>query len=267
MNHVNINENIIEMNNVNENTIEVNNVNENIIEVNNVSMMFNLSSEKIDSLKEYVLKLIKGKLLFQKFLALQEVSFTIKRGEVFGLVGLNGAGKSTLLKIIAGVMKPTIGNVKVYGSMAPLIELGAGFNMNLTARENIFLNGAILGHSNMFMKDRYDYIVDFSELKGFIDVPIKNYSSGMVARLAFSIATIIDPDILIVDEILSVGDYKFRSKCDKRIQDLLNKGTTVLFVSHDVGEVKKLCKRALWLENGRMKMIGEVNEVIGKYVN
>jgi ABC-type polysaccharide/polyol phosphate transport system ATPase subunit len=208
------------------------NVSENIIEVNNVSMMFNLSTEKIDSLKEYVLKLIKGKLLFQKFQALQNVSFTVKKGEVFGLVGLNGAGKSTLLKIIAGVMKPTTGNVRVYGSMAPLIELGAGFNMNLTARENIFLNGAILGYPNRFMNERFDQIVDFSELPDFIDVPVKNYSSGMLSRLAFSIATIIDPDILIVDEILAVGDYKFRIKCENRINELLSRGTTVLLVSH-----------------------------------
>mgnify|MGYP000091069917 CR=1 FL=1 len=238
-----------------------------ILEVNNISMMFNLSTEKVDNLKEYIIKLIKGKLFFHEFYALDNVSFKVKKGEVFGLVGLNGAGKSTLLKIIAGVLKPTKGEVIVRGSMAPLIELGAGFNLQLSARENIFLNGAVLGYSNQFMRERFNDIVDFSELHEFIDVPIKNYSSGMISRLAFSIATLVNPDILIVDEVLSVGDYKFRAKCENRIKELLMNGTTVLLVSHSSQQIEKLCDRVLWLEKGKVKMIGDTKEVLRQYMN
>lgn len=237
------------------------------IEVKNISMLFNLSTERVDNLKEYVVKLIKGKLFYNEFIALKDVSFNVKKGEVFGLVGLNGAGKSTLLKIIAGVLKPTQGKVTVKGTMAPLIELGAGFNMDLTARENIFLNGAVLGYSNQFMKDTFDKIIEFSELYEFIDVPLKNYSSGMVSRLAFSIATLVNPDILIVDEVLSVGDFKFQEKCQMRMKNMINNGTTVIFVSHSIEQVQELCSTAVWLEKGQLKMIGDAEDVCHAYKN
>jgi ABC-type polysaccharide/polyol phosphate transport system ATPase subunit len=236
-----------------------------IIELNNVSMVFNLSTEKIDSFKEYVVKLLKRQLFYNEFTAIDNVSFKIKRGETFGLIGLNGAGKSTLLKIIAGVLKPSKGNVQVKGSIAPLIELGAGFNFDLSAKENIFLNGAILGYSRDYMQRNFEEIVDFSELHDFIDIPIKNYSSGMVARLAFSIATTIKPEILIVDEVLAVGDYKFQEKCKKKIDDLLEGGTTVLFVSHSNEQVLEVCEQAIWLDKGKTKMIGTSIEVINAY--
>ncbi|ANY74131.1 MULTISPECIES: ABC transporter ATP-binding protein [Paenibacillus] len=235
------------------------------VEVNDVSMLFNLSTEKIDSLKEYVLKLLKKELYFKEFQALQNISFTVKKGDTFGLVGLNGAGKSTLLKIIAGVLKPTKGSVVVNGNLAPLIELGAGFNFDLSAKENIFLNGAVLGHSRAFMEEHYHSIVEFSELKDFIDVPIKNYSSGMVARLAFSVATTIKPEILIVDEVLAVGDYKFQEKCKKKMNELLDDGTTVLFVSHSSAQVKEMCNNAIWIEKGKTKMVGRADTVINAY--
>ncbi|MDU2242789.1 MAG: ABC transporter ATP-binding protein [Paenibacillus sp.] len=237
----------------------------NVIEVKDVSMLFNLSSEKVDSLKEYVVKLLKRELYFNKFLALEDISFEVEQGDTFGLVGLNGAGKSTLLKIIAGVLKPTKGTVKVSGEMAPLIELGAGFNFDLSAKENIYLNGAVLGHSREFMDQHFDDIVAFSELKEFLDIPIKNYSSGMVARLAFSIATAIKPDILIVDEVLAVGDYKFQEKCKRKMSELLDDGTTVLFVSHSSEQVKEMCNKAVWIEKGRIKKIGSAEEVVDAY--
>jgi ABC-2 type transport system ATP-binding protein len=235
------------------------------IDINNVSMIFNLSQEKVDNLKEYILKLIKGQLLFQEFRALTNITFQVRKGEVFGLVGLNGAGKSTLLKIIAGVMKPTSGTVNIQGNMAPLIELGAGFNPSLTGRENIFLNGAILGHSKQFMSDLIQEIIEFSELHEFIDVPLKNYSSGMLSRLGFAIATAVDPDILIVDEVLSVGDHRFKEKSKAHIMSLINKGTTVLFVSHSASEVMDLCDRALLLEKGKVVMIDNTAKVMAKY--
>lgn len=238
---------------------------DNVIEVENVSMLFNLSREKIDNFKEYVVKMFKRQLFYDEFQALQDVSFSVKRGETFGLVGLNGAGKSTMLKIIAGVLKPTSGKVSVHGNMAPLIELGAGFNFDLTATENIYLNGAILGHSREYMESKYDEIVEFSELRNFIDVPIKNYSSGMVARLAFSIATMIEPEILIVDEVLAVGDYKFQEKCKEKMGSLLNGGATVLFVSHSSEQVKEICDNAIWLDQGRVRMIGTAGDVIDAY--
>lgn len=237
----------------------------NVIEIRNVSMLFNLSSEKIDSLKEYVVKLIKRELYFNKFLALEDISFDVEKGDTFGLVGLNGAGKSTLLKIIAGVLKPTSGTLSVKGEMAPLIELGAGFNFDLSAKENIYLNGAVLGHSRDFMDQHYDDIVSFSELKDFLDIPIKNYSSGMVARLAFSIATAIKPDILIVDEVLAVGDYKFQEKCKSKMSELLDGGTTVLFVSHSSEQVKEMCNKAVWIEKGKVRKIGKAEEVVDAY--
>lgn len=226
------------------------------VEVNNVSMHFNMNKDKIDNLKEYCIKLLKRQLFFEDFIALQDISFQIEAGDVFGIIGLNGSGKSTLLKVISGILKPTTGTVTVNGTIAPMIELGAGFDADLTARENIFLNGSVLGLSRDFMREKFDEIIDFSELEEFVDVPIKNFSSGMVARLGFSVATIVKPDILICDEILSVGDYKFQEKCEQRIQDLMADGTTVILVSHSIQQVERMCSHILWLERGKIKAIG-----------
>jgi ABC-2 type transport system ATP-binding protein/lipopolysaccharide transport system ATP-binding protein len=242
-------------------------VNDYIIEVDNVSMRFNLSRDKIDSLKEYVVKFLKKQLFFEEFWALKDVSFKVERGEVFGIIGLNGAGKSTLLKLIAGVLKPTKGAVSVKGSIAPLIELGAGFDMDLTARENIYMNGAILGRSRKYLNKIFEDIIEFSELHNFIDVPIKNFSSGMVARLGFAISTVVKPEILIVDEILSVGDYKFQEKCNNRINGMIKDGTTVLMVSHSITQITDMCSRALWLEHGSMIEVGSSNEVAEKFLS
>lgn len=237
-----------------------------IIEVKNVSMMFNISSEKVDSIKEYFVRLVKGQLLFEEFWALKDVSLNIQKGDAVGIVGLNGSGKSTLLKIIAGVMKPTKGIAKVHGTVAPMIELGAGFDMDLSARENIYLNGAVLGYSRAEMDAKAESILDFAELWDFVDVPLKNYSSGMVARLGFSIATAHTPDVLIVDEVLGVGDYKFQQKCEARINEIVESGATVLFVSHSIEQVRKLCKHVLWLEKGTQLMYGDVEEVCNAYM-
>lgn len=239
--------------------------NEPIVSVQNVSMRFNLAQEQFSGLKDLVIMATKGKLKFHEFYALKDVSFDIKRGESWALIGKNGCGKSTLLKVISGIYKPTSGKVIVRGTIAPLIELGAGFDMELTARENIFLNGAVLGHSRKVMEQHFDEIVDFSELKDFIDVPIKNFSSGMIARLGFSIATIVRADILIIDEILAVGDYAFQQKCYKRMEDLMSNGTTVIFVSHDDAQVRKMCDHAVWLVNGKLQSIGEVEKICDKY--
>lgn len=236
-----------------------------IVDVNEVSMMFNLSSEKVDNFKEYVIKLIKRELLFSEFWALEDISFQIRKGESLGLVGLNGSGKSTMLKIIAGVMKPTKGNVGVYGTIAPLIELGAGFDTDLSARENVFLNGAMLGFSSRQMEEKFDEIMDFAELWDFVDVAIKNFSSGMLARLGFSIATVSRPDILIVDEILAVGDYKFQEKCEERIDEMIKSGTTIVMVSHSIEQIKRICKKAVWLDHGKARLIGDVEEVCKEY--
>ncbi|MBO4947728.1 MAG: ABC transporter ATP-binding protein [Peptococcaceae bacterium] len=237
-----------------------------IIEVKSVSMMFNISSEKVDSIKEYFVRLVKGQLLFEEFWALKDVSLNIEKGDAVGIVGLNGSGKSTLLKIIAGVMKPTKGTAKVHGTVAPMIELGAGFDMDLSARENIYLNGAVLGYSRAEMDAKAESILDFAELWDFVDVPLKNYSSGMVARLGFSIATAHTPDVLIVDEVLGVGDYKFQQKCEARINEIVESGATVLFVSHSIEQVRKLCKHVLWLEKGTQLMYGDVEEVCNAYM-
>jgi ABC-2 type transport system ATP-binding protein/lipopolysaccharide transport system ATP-binding protein len=237
----------------------------NIIEVKDVSIKFNLCREKVDSIKEYLIKLIKGKIQYDEFMALKNVSFNVEKGDSVGLIGFNGSGKSTMLKVIAGVLKPSSGSVAVHGSVAPLIELGARFDFDLTARENIYLNGAILGYSRKTMDMHYDDIVEFSELHEFMDVPLKNYSSGMVARLAFAIATIGFPDILIVDEVLAVGDFKFQQKCENRIQNMRDKGTTILFVSHSIEQVEALCNKAVWINKGEVKMIGSAQEVCAEY--
>lgn len=236
-----------------------------IIDVNNVTMRFNLAEEKTDSLKEYVLKLISGKLHFNEFYALKNVSFQVKRGESVALIGKNGSGKSTMLKIIAGVMYPTEGSISINGSIVPLIELGAGFDPDLTARENIYLNGAVLGYDRDFMNRHFEEIVEFSELESFIDVPIKNFSSGMVARLGFAIATIVRADILVVDEILAVGDFKFQQKCKAKMAELMSGGTTLLFVSHSGDEVKELCQKAVWLDHGNLMAYGNTEEVYDLY--
>lgn len=238
-----------------------------MIKVQDVSMRFNIGKEKINNLKEYFIKLIKRQLHFEEFWALKNVSFEIEKGQVFGIVGLNGAGKSTLLKVIAGVLKPTEGKVSVYGKIAPLIELGAGFDMELTARENVFLNGAVLGYSEFFLKEKFDEIIDFSELHEFVDVPLKNFSSGMVARLAFAIATLVEPEVLIVDEILSVGDYRFKQKSEEKMKKMMGNGVTVIFVSHSIEEVKELCDTVIWIERGTVKMIGKAKEVCDAYIS
>lgn len=236
-----------------------------LLEVNNVTIRFALTSERIDSMKDYFIKRLRGMITYDEFFALKDISFSMDRGESVGLIGLNGCGKSTLLKTIAGVLKPYKGNVRVYGSIAPLIELGAGFDMDLTAEENVYLNGALLGYSEKQMAEYYDDIVDFSELKPFMETPVKNFSSGMLARLGFAIATVGDPDLLIVDETLAVGDFKFQKKCEKRIQDILTSGTSLLFVSHTISQVERLCKRVIWLEKGQMVMDGPTNEITKKY--
>ena len=232
-----------------------------VIKVDHVSIKFNLSSEKFDSFKEYVIKSIKKQVSFEEFWALKDVSFEVLKGDSLGLIGLNGSGKSTMLKTIAGVLKPTEGSVTVNGIVAPLIELGAGFDFDLTAKENIYLNGAILGHSREVMDQHYEDILEFSELRDFMDVPIKNFSSGMFARLGFAVATIYTPDILIVDEILSVGDWQFQAKCHRRIQEMLEQGTTLLFVSHSMDQVRQVCNRAILLEHGHMIMDDKVDKV------
>ena len=237
-----------------------------MIKVTDATVRFNMASEKIDNLKEYFVKLVKRELMFQEFFALKNISFEVKRGEAWGLVGTNGSGKSTLLKLICGILKPYRGSVDVRGSIAPLIELGAGFDGELTATENIYLNGAVLGHSKEFMDSHYEEIVNFAELKDFMHMPIKNYSSGMAARLGFAIATIVRPEILIVDEVLAVGDVAFQEKCQKRMQEMLANGTTLLYVSHTMNTVTELCDHALWLNKGETVMQGEANEVCEAYL-
>lgn len=236
-----------------------------IIEVKNVSMRFNLAKEKQESLKEYFMALLKGRLQFDEFYALKDVSLTVEPGDFYGLVGLNGSGKSTLLKVIAGVYKPTAGSCTVSGTIAPLIELGAGFDMDLTARENIYLNGTILGFTPRYLDEKFDEIVEFSELREFLDVPLKNYSSGMVARLAFAVATCTKPDILIADEILSVGDFLFQQKCEERMRSLLEGGTTVILVSHSIEQVERMCNKVAWINKGEKIMDGPTAEVCAAY--
>ena len=235
------------------------------IVVENMSMMFNLNKEKVDNLKEYFIKLVTRKLHFTEFWALNDISFTVEKGDRVGVLGFNGAGKSTLLKVIAGVLKPTKGSVKVSGIIAPMLELGAGFDMNYSGKENIYLYGATMGYSRKFIDEKYDEIVEFSELGDFIDVPVKNYSSGMRARLGFAIATAVEPEILILDEVLSVGDAKFRQKSEAKIRSMFDKGVTVLFVSHSTQQVLNICNKAIILEKGRLIAQGDAKEICDKY--
>lgn len=239
---------------------------EKIINLKDVTVRFNKASENINNLKEYFVKLVKRELMFEEFLVLQNIDLEVKKGEAWGIVGTNGSGKSTLLKLICGIFKPYKGSVQVEGRVAPLIELEAGFDEDLTARENIFLNGAILGYNRKDMQKHFDEIVEFSGLGDFLDIPIKNYSSGMAARLGFSIATAVDPDILICDEVLAVGDYLFQKKCEKKMNELRDKGATLLYVSHAIESVKDVCDHALWLSEGKIVMKGSVDTVCDSYM-
>lgn len=240
---------------------------EKMIEVNDVSMRFRMANDRIRSIKEYAVQRMRGRLTYTDFEALSHVSFDVRRGEVVGLIGRNGAGKSTLLKVISGILKPTEGSVTVRGNIAPMLELGSGFDFDMTGRENIFLNGAVLGYSEAFICSKYDEIVAFSEIERFIDMPLRNYSSGMVARLAFSVATVIEPEILIVDEVLSVGDAEFQEKSRRRMLELMSGGTTVLFVSHSMDQIREMCSRVVWLKRGQMKGFGQTQEVCDAYEN
>ena len=236
-----------------------------VIRAEKLSMRYRMPHDRANSMKEYIVQLLRGQVRYEEFPALRNVSFEIDRGEVFGVIGHNGAGKSTLLKVISGILKPTEGRVTVNGTVVPMLELGSGFDFDLTGRENIFLNGAILGYSEQFLNQKFDEIVEFSELGQFIDVPLRNYSSGMVMRLAFSIATLVEPDILIVDEILAVGDTAFQEKSKARMLELMGGGTTVLFVSHSMDQVRELCSRVLWLEHGEERMIGAAEDACAAY--
>lgn len=238
---------------------------EKMIEVSDVSMRFRMANDRISSIKEYAVQRLRGKLQYNEFEALKHVSFDVYRGEVVGLIGHNGAGKSTMLKVISGILKPTEGSVTVRGNIAPMLELGSGFDFDMTGRENIFLNGAILGYSEEFLQSKCDEIIAFSEIDRFIDMPLRNYSSGMIARLAFSIATVIEPEILIVDEVLSVGDADFQEKSHRRMMELMSGGTTVLFVSHNLGQIREMCSRVVWLEHGEVQMFGETEKVCNAY--
>ncbi|MBR2295937.1 MAG: ABC transporter ATP-binding protein [Clostridia bacterium] len=230
-------------------------------------MNFNMPKEKVDSVKEYLIRKLKRRLSYDKFTALDNISIDIERGEVLGIIGLNGSGKSTLLKVISGILKPSAGEVITNGTISPLIELGAGFDPDLTTRENIFLNGSVLGFERSFIREKYDEILDFAELRDYENVAIKNFSSGMVARLGFSIATLVKPDILIVDEILAVGDFLFQQKCEARISEMMSGGTTVLIVSHSIEQIERLCSRILWLDHGKTRMIGDTATVCEQYKN
>lgn len=236
-----------------------------IIRANDISMRYLMTYDRIQSIKEYVVQLLRGKIKYEEFWALKNVSFEVERGEVVGIIGHNGAGKSTLLKVISGILKPTGGSLEVHGNVVPMLELGSGFDHDLTGRENIFLNGSILGYSEKYLKEKYEQIVEFSELGKFIDVPIRNYSSGMLMRLAFSIATVVQPEILIVDEILAVGDAAFQEKSKARMLELMSGGTTVLFVSHSLEQIREMCDRVIWLEHGQIKAIGATNDICDAY--
>lgn len=236
-----------------------------IIRANDISMRYLMTYDRIQSIKEYIVQMLRGKIKYEEFWALKNVSFEVGRGEVVGIIGHNGAGKSTLLKVISGILKPTGGELEVHGNVVPMLELGSGFDHDLTGRENIFLNGSILGYSEKYLKEKYEQIVEFSELGKFIDVPIRNYSSGMLMRLAFSIATVVQPEILIVDEILAVGDAAFQEKSKARMLELMSGGTTVLFVSHSLEQIREMCDRVIWLEHGQIKAIGATKEICDAY--
>ncbi len=238
-----------------------------MIKAENVSVKYLMTYDRIQSMKEYLVQLVKGKIQYEEFWALRDVSFEVRKGEVLGIIGHNGAGKSTLLKVISGILKPTTGSVQVNGTIVPMLELGSGFDFDLTGRENVFLNGAILGYSEQFLKGKYKEIAEFSELGQFIDVPLRNYSSGMVMRLAFSIATVVQPDILIVDEILAVGDAAFQEKSKKRMLELMGGGTTVLFVSHSLSQIREMCSKAIWLDHGEMVMAGTTAQICDAYAH
>lgn len=236
-----------------------------IIRANDISMRYLMTYDRIQSIKEYIVQMLRGEIKYEEFWALKNVSFEVERGEVVGIIGHNGAGKSTLLKVISGILKPTGGSLEVHGNVVPMLELGSGFDHDLTGRENIFLNGSILGYSEKYLKEKYEQIVEFSELGKFIDVPIRNYSSGMLMRLAFSIATVVQPEILIVDEILAVGDAAFQEKSKARMLELMSGGTTVLFVSHSLEQIREMCDRVIWLEHGQIKAIGATKEICDAY--
>ena len=238
---------------------------EKMIEVENVTMKFRMSDEPINSLKEIFTTAVRGNLKFNEFLALDDVSFALEKGKTLGLIGKNGAGKSTTLKLISGILKPTSGTIRTHGNIVPMLELGAGFDLELTGKENIYLNGAILGYSKQYLESKYAEIVEFAEIEDFIDMPIRNYSSGMMARLAFSIASVVQPEILIVDEILAVGDVAFQEKSFNRMKELMSGGATVLFVSHDLDKIEEMCDKVIWLDHGKILMQGETAEVCEAY--
>ena len=266
INEINDQHDTVDVNTSEESEYEKKAIEDTVVKVDNVSVRFNIASERIDNLKEYFIKLIRKELMFKEFFALKDVSLEIKRGEAWGFIGINGSGKSTLLKLICGILKPYEGKITVSGSIAPLIELGAGFDYDLTARENIYLNGAVLGYNEKFMKEHFDEIIDFAELWDFLDMPIKNYSSGMSARLGFAIATMVRPDILICDEVLSVGDYAFQKKCEKRMNEMREQGTTLLFVSHSIEAVREVCDKVLWINKGEKVMEGLAQDVCEAYM-
>ena len=238
-----------------------------MIKAKNITVCYRMAHDKIQSIKEYIVAVLKRKLKYEEFVALEDINFEIRKGEVVGIIGNNGAGKSTLLKVISGILTPTKGSVELKGNVVPMLELGSGFDYDLTGSENIFLNGAILGYSESFLKSKYDEIVEFSELGEFINSPVRNYSSGMIMRLAFSIASQVNPDILIVDEILAVGDMAFQEKSYARMMELMSHGTTVLLVSHNIEQIRRLCDRVIWLDHGEIKAIGQTAEICDAYMS